>query len=182
MLAAPTAPALQGGGPSAAQINIVRNLIVHNPFVCGSFTGMPHDPLELDRQLCFSLYRASRTVTRAYRPLLKDIGLTYPQYLVMLALWQSGGPMSLNDIGSRLSLDSGTLTPLLRRLEETGLITRARDRADERRRLITLTSAGRDLRKRAATIPDRMIALYSQPAEDLERLKSMLDDMAARLA
>ncbi|WP_077240544.1 MULTISPECIES: MarR family winged helix-turn-helix transcriptional regulator [Actinomyces] len=143
---------------------------------------MPHDPLELDRQLCFSLYRASRTVTRAYRPLLKDIGLTYPQYLVMLALWQSGGPMSLNDIGSRLSLDSGTLTPLLRRLEETGLITRARDRADERRRLITLTSAGRDLRKRAATIPDRMIALYSQPAEDLERLKSMLDDMAARLA
>ena len=71
---------------------------------------------------------------------------------------------------------------LLRRLEETGLITRARDRADERRRLITLTSAGRDLRKRAATIPDRMIALYSQPAEDLERLKSMLDDMAARLA
>lgn len=143
---------------------------------------MPHDPLELDRQLCFSLYRASRAVTRAYRPLLKDIGLTYPQYLVMLALWQSGGPMSLNDIGSRLSLDSGTLTPLLRRLEETGLITRARDRADERRRLITLTSAGRGLRKRAATIPDRMIALYSRPAEDLERLKSMLDDMAARLA
>ncbi|ARD42328.1 MarR family winged helix-turn-helix transcriptional regulator [Actinomyces gaoshouyii] len=143
---------------------------------------MPHDPLALDRQLCFSLYRASRAITRAYRPLLKDIGLTYPQYLVMLALWQCDEPMSLNDIGSRLSLDSGTLTPLLRRLEEAGLITRARDRTDERRRLIALTSAGRDLRERAAAIPGRMTALYSQPRADLERLKSALDDMAARLA
>ena len=82
-------------------------------------------PLDLDRQLCFSLYRASRAVTRAYRPLLEELGLTYPQYLVMLVLWQEDGPVGVNDIGARLGLDSGTLTPLLRRLAESGPSTLA---------------------------------------------------------
>ena len=94
-------------------------------------------PLDLDRQLCFSLYRASRAVTRAYRPLLEELGLTYPQYLVMLVLWQEDGPVGVNDIGARLGLDSGTLTPLLRRLDHAGLVTRARSADDERRRLIS---------------------------------------------
>ena len=105
-------------------------------------------PLDLDRQLCFSLYRASRAVTRAYRPLLEELGLTYPQYLVMLVLWQEDGPVGVNDIGARLGLDSGTLTPLLRRLDHAGLVTRARSADDERRRLISLAPAGRDLRAR----------------------------------
>lgn len=138
-------------------------------------------PLDLDRQLCFSLYRASRAVTRAYRPLLEELGLTYPQYLVMLVLWQEDGPVGLNDIGARLGLDSGTLTPLLRRLEQAGLLTRARSADDERRRLISLTPAGRDLREAAADIPARMADLYPGPVGQREELKAFLDELAAGL-
>lgn len=138
-------------------------------------------PLDLDRQLCLSLYRASRAVTRAYRPLLEELGLTYPQYLVMLVLWQEDGPVGVNDIGARLGLDSGTLTPLLRRLDHAGLVTRARSADDERRRLISLAPAGRDLREAAADIPARMADLYPGPAGQREELKAFLDELAAGL-
>ena len=138
-------------------------------------------PLDLDRQLCFSLYRASRAVTRAYRPLLEELGLTYPQYLVMLVLWQEDGPVGVNDIDARLGLDSGTLTPLLRRLDHAGLVTRARSADDEWRRLISLAPAGRDLREAAADIPARMADLYPGPAGQREELKAFLDELAAGL-
>ena len=143
---------------------------------------MQDDTLNLDRQLCFSLYRASRAVTRAYRPLLDELGLTYPQYLVMLVLWEAEESVGVTDIGARLGLDSGTLTPLLRRLEEAGLITRTRGRDDERRRVISLTRIGRDLRERALDIPEQMTARYPAAPRELGGLKQFLDDLADQLA
>src|ERR1700730_17814752 len=98
--------------------------------------------LELDRQLCFALYTASRAVVRSYAPLLEDAGLTYPQYITMLVLWEAPErPRSVGELGERLHLDSGTLTPLLKRLESTGHVSRSRDGQDERRVRVTLTGA-----------------------------------------
>lgn len=142
---------------------------------------MSHPQLELDRQLCFSLYRASRAVTRAYRPLLDELGLTYPQYLVMLVLWQRDEPAGVGEIGEQLGLDSGTLTPLLRRLEQGGLVIRARGK-DERRREVSLTEAGRELRERAATVPARMAARYPGAPREIDELKTFLDDLTDQLA
>lgn len=136
---------------------------------------------DLEQQLCFSLYRASRAVTRAYRPLLEDIGLTYPQYLVMLVLWNADQPVGVNDIGARLHLDSGTLTPLLRRLEQAGLVTRSWSDNDERRRLISLTQEGSSLRRRATKVPAEMLALYPGPPEKLVQVKAFLDDLSTQL-
>ncbi len=142
---------------------------------------MSHPQLELERQLCFSLYRASRAVTRAYRPLLDELGLTYPQYLVMLVLWQRDEPAGVGEIGEQLGLDSGTLTPLLRRLEQGGLAIRARGK-DERRREVSLTEAGRELRERAATVPARMAARYPGAPREIDELKTFLDDLTDQLA
>jgi MarR family transcriptional regulator, organic hydroperoxide resistance regulator len=108
--------------------------------------------LKLDNQLCFALYSASLAMTKLYKPLLAELGLTYPQYLVMLVLWERDGVM-VSALGERLFLDSGTLTPLLKRLEASGLIARVRDVADERRVHVTLTSAGRQLKTKAAGVP-----------------------------
>ncbi len=141
---------------------------------------MHHSQLDLDRQLCFSLYRASRAVTRAYRPVLTELGLTYPQYLVMLVLWETEGPLGVGEVGERLGLDSGTLTPLLRRMEQAGLLTRSRGE-DERRRLIALTAQGRSLEDRAARVPERMAALYPADTEQAREVKAYLDDLADRL-
>ena len=110
------------------------------------------DWLALDRQLCFALYSASLAMTKLYKPLLEPLGLTYPQYLVMLVLWQDNGLM-VSQLGERLALDSGTLTPLLKRLEAAGMVQRLRDTADERRVLVQLTAAGRALRTRAGRVP-----------------------------
>jgi len=106
----------------------------------------------LDRQLCFALYSTSLAMTKVYKPLLAPLGLTYPQYLAMLVLWEHG-EVAVNELGERLFLDSGTLTPLLKRLQAAGLVERSRDAADERRVLVTLTAEGRALRKRAAGVP-----------------------------
>ncbi len=108
--------------------------------------------LLLDNQLCFALYSASLAMTKVYKPLLDALGITYPQYLVLLVLWERDG-VTVSGLGERLSLDSGTLTPLLKRLEATGLISRLRDAADERRVRIQLTTAGRALKARARHIP-----------------------------
>ncbi len=108
--------------------------------------------LLLDNQLCFALYSTSLAMTKIYKPLLAPLGLTYPQYLVMLVLWEQDGVM-VSELGERLYLDSGTLTPLLKRLEAAGLIARLRDVADERRVHITLTSAGRKLKLQASAVP-----------------------------
>ena len=108
--------------------------------------------LHLDNQLCFALYSASLTMTKIYKPMLDAIGLTYPQYLVMVVLWQEDG-LIVSEIGERLLLDSGTLTPLLKRMETSGLLARQRDREDDRRVRVNLTSEGNVLRLKAAEIP-----------------------------
>lgn len=108
--------------------------------------------LHLDKQLCFALYSTSLAMTKVYKPLLAKLGLTYPQYVVMLVLWEADGLM-VSEIGERLFLDSGTLTPLLKRLESSGLISRQRDAEDERRVRVKLTAEGRILKQQAADIP-----------------------------
>ena len=110
------------------------------------------DWLQLDRQLCFALYSASLAMTKLYKPLLEPLGLTYPQYLVMLVLWEGDG-LTVGQVGERLALDSGTLTPLLKRLEANGLVQRLRDAADERRVLLQLTPTGRALKTQARKVP-----------------------------
>jgi len=115
-------------------------------------SGYPQ--LELDRQLCFALYTASRAVVRTYAPLLEDAGLTYPQYITMLVLWEDPErPRSVGELGERLHLDSGTLTPLLKRLVSRGYVTRSRDAGDERRVLVALTADGLALRDELAAVP-----------------------------
>jgi DNA-binding MarR family transcriptional regulator len=108
--------------------------------------------LALDSQLCFALYSASLAMTKLYKPLLDNLGLTYPQYLALLVLWERDG-IAVSELGERLTLDSGTLTPLLKRMEASGLVSRLRDTNDERRVLIRLTAAGRALKARARRIP-----------------------------
>nr|WP_156927191.1 MarR family transcriptional regulator [Azospirillum halopraeferens] len=108
-------------------------------------------PLPLDDQLCFAIYSAAHAMNRVYKPLLEPLGLTYPQYLVLLVLWQTDD-VTVKDLGSRLFLDSGTLTPLLKRMEAAGLVTRRRDTADERLVRVTLTPDGRALRDRAGAV------------------------------
>jgi DNA-binding MarR family transcriptional regulator len=114
------------------------------------------DALRLDRQLCFLLYSVSREITRRYGPLLDALGLTYPQYLAMLVLWEQDD-LSVSDIGARLQLDSGTLTPLLKKLEAQGLLVRARAVNDERQVRITLTARGRALKDEARAVPRQIV-------------------------
>src|SRR5829696_9688797 len=114
------------------------------------------DPLALEQQVCFALSVAARSVVAVYRPLLEPMGLTHPQYLVMLALWQRA-PLSVRALSDLLQLDPGTLSPLLKRLESIGYVRRERDAADERSLAITLTPAGRALRERAEQIPPAVI-------------------------
>ena len=140
----------------------------------------PFDPLRLDRQLCFALYAASGLVTRAYRPLLEPLGLTYPQYLVMLVLWERA-PRTVSELGAELDLDSGTLTPLLKRMEAAGLVARNRDPKDERRVLITLTAHGAALHDQAAKIPETLACALPLPPEDLVNLRATLQDFARKM-
>jgi DNA-binding MarR family transcriptional regulator len=139
------------------------------------------DPLHLDNQLCFALYSSSLLLTKAYKPLLAEIGLTYPQYLAMLALWEEDG-VTVGTLGARLFLDSGTLTPLLKRLEAAKLVKRVRSDADERQVLIHLTEKGRALRKSAATIPARAACALGMPLAELANLKKKLEKLRANLA
>jgi DNA-binding MarR family transcriptional regulator len=136
--------------------------------------------LRLDNQLCFLFHRISRELTAAYRPLLADLGLTYPQYLVMLVLWEDDG-LAVGEIGERLALDSGTLSPLLRRLEAAGLVHRVRDRSDERRVTVHLTPAGRDLEARAADVPAELAAHLVDDMTQYEQAKASLLALADRL-
>ncbi len=146
----------------------------------GPKDGELPNPLALDLQLCFSLYRASNLMTRLYRPLLQPLGLTYLQYLAMLALWERS-PQTVGDVGRRLGLDSGTLTPLFKRMEEAGLLGRARDPADERRVMITLTEAGRALREKALAVPGAALCRLPGPIEDLAELKASIDHLVEAL-
>ena len=134
--------------------------------------------LRLDDQLCFPLYAAARAVQQRYRPLLQDLGLTYPQYLVMMVLWEDDA-QSVSDLGARLMLDSGTLTPLLKRMEAAGFVERRRSAADGRVVRAHLTDAGRTLRARAEGVPTALVSCLAPAAQDLDipHLKRSLDDL-----
>ncbi len=134
------------------------------------------DLLALDNQFCFALYSASLAMTKTYKPILDKIGLTYPQYLVMMVLWQRDNIL-VKDIGESLFLDSGTLTPLLKRLEVAGILIRTRDEQDERQVRITLTPAGRHLKKAAKEIPLQIMCASGQTKEVLISLREQLSEI-----
>ncbi|WP_457966258.1 MarR family transcriptional regulator [Arthrobacter sp. D1-29] len=134
----------------------------------------------LDRQVCFALYSASRAATAVYRPVLDELGLTYPQYLVMLVLWESE-PRGVKELGEELGLDSGTLSPLLKRLEALGLLERRRSGEDERRVAIHLTPAGRALSTKATGIPQHLADAAGLSANELEQLRDTLDRLIKAL-
>lgn len=139
----------------------------------------PH--LQLSNQLCLSLYSATNALTRAYRPLLEPLGLTYPQYLVMLALWEHDG-VSVTDLCQRARLDTGTITPLLKRLADKGLLVRGRSDEDERRRVITLTREGAALRQAAEQVPVQMACLGVLTPAQGQKLKQLAETLYRNLA
>ena len=136
------------------------------------------DVLALDRQVCFALAAASRSVIALYRPVLQPLGLTHPQYLVMLALWERN-PRTVTDIGATLLLDPATLSPLLKRLEAAGLVTRARSTSDERALAVQLTPAGAALRSEAEKVPGQIVARLGMPVAELERVRDDLTKLIA---
>lgn len=138
------------------------------------------DWLALDQQLCFALYAASLAMTKLYKPLLAPLGLTYPQYLVMLVLWQADG-QTVSQLGERLALDSGTLTPLLKRLQAAGLVQRLRDAADERRVLLQLTSTGRALRTRALAVPPQVARAAGCDLSEITTLTARLQALRQQI-
>ena len=138
------------------------------------------DMLKLDNQLCFAVYATALAMTRLYQPMLEKLQLTYPQYLVMLALWERDGEM-VSELGELLSLDSGTLTPLLKRLEANGYLTRMRDATDERRVRITLTAAGRRLKARAADVPACLMAAAQCSVPELVALTQQIQTLRDRI-
>lgn len=138
------------------------------------------DPLSLDNQLCFSLYAAAHAIKKAYRPLLDELGLTYPQYLVLIVLWRTDA-LKVSDIGQRLALDSGTLTPVLKRLEAAGLVTRSRRLQDEREVEIALTEDGRGMRERAIGVRCRIVEQLRMSDADIAALRGELNAVIATL-
>ena len=140
-----------------------------------------HAQLELDNQLCFPLYAASRAMTRAYQPLLEPFDLTYPQYLTMLAVWSGPDEQTVGELGERLRLDSGTLTPLLKRLEARGLVRRHRDPADERRVLVSATAAGDELQDELSQVPISLALSTGMTLEDGIALRGLLDQLITAL-
>jgi DNA-binding MarR family transcriptional regulator len=141
----------------------------------------PEQALLLDNQLCFALYSTSLAMTKLYKPLLDELGLTYPQYLAMLVLWERDGLM-VSELGERLFLDSGTLTPLLKRLESAGLIARIRALDDERRVHIMLTAAGRKLKAKAQKVPGCILSASQCSIPELVQLTRQLRGLRQRLA
>jgi MarR family transcriptional regulator, organic hydroperoxide resistance regulator len=141
----------------------------------------PDQALLLDNQLCFALYSTSLAMTKLYKPLLDELGLTYPQYLVMLVLWERDG-LIVSELGERLFLDSGTLTPLLKRLESAGLVARIRAVQDERRVHITLTAAGRRLKAKAQKVPGCVLSASQCSIPELVQLTTQIRNLRERLA
>ena len=143
-------------------------------------SSTPNPLLRLDNQVCFALHSASLAMAKVYRPLLAPLGLTYPQYLVMLVLWEQEG-LTVTEIGERLHSDSGTLTPLLKRLQTQGLLSRERDAADERRVLITLTPIGRRLKAKAQDIPACVVSASGTSVKNLQALGQQVRELRDRL-
>jgi len=140
----------------------------------------PDPTLLLDNQLCFLIYRLQRSITDRYRPILAEIGLTYPQYLVMLALWESKR-LTVSQLGDRLSLDSGTLSPLLKRLEAVAFIQRKRSTVDERSVEISLTARGRALRRQALAVPPAIGECFASSADEYWALRHQLSSLLERV-
>lgn len=140
----------------------------------------PEQALLIDKQLCFALYATSLAMSKVYKPHLDGLGLTYPQYVVMLVLWERDA-QAVSEIGTRLCLDSGTLTPLLKRLEATLLVTRRRDSRDERRVLIELTAPGRRLKARAAKIPACILEATQCSLSEVTELTQKINALRTRL-
>jgi DNA-binding MarR family transcriptional regulator len=139
--------------------------------------------LLLDNQLCFAMYSASLAMTKSYKKLLKALDLTYPQYLVMLVLWEQDG-VTVSELGKRLYLDSGTLTPLLKRMETMGLLHRQRDTSDERRVAVRLSDAGRTLKRRAQAVPEKIGCLLPEMSQIVamrNELNALRDQLQAQL-
>nr|WP_196107856.1 MULTISPECIES: MarR family transcriptional regulator [unclassified Ochrobactrum] len=136
--------------------------------------------LDLSNMVCFAIYSTANALTRAYQPILNKLDLTYPQFLVMIVLWEQDD-RTVSEIGAQLNLDSGTLTPLLKRLEAAGRIARRRDARDERQVRITLTDEGRELRKEAENIPEQVFCALGQPVDELQDLRARLLDIRGNL-
>ncbi|MEZ8069020.1 MarR family winged helix-turn-helix transcriptional regulator [Vibrio lentus] len=138
------------------------------------------DYLKLDNQVCFALYSASNAMSRAYQPLLKALDLTYLQYIVMMVLWEEK-EINVKALGAKTHLDSGTLTPLLKRLETKGYVLRTRSAEDERVRVITLTPAGVELKEQAQTVPVEMLCLSQMNEDELKSLKAQCEQLLGNL-
>ena len=136
--------------------------------------------LLLDNQLCFRLYSASKAVTQAYTPLLEKLNLTYPQYLSMLVLWETPS-ISVKDLGERLNLDSGTLSPLLKKLEVKNFVVRKRLESDERVVMVSLTTKGLDLKKKAVEVPTQMFCKMDLKLKEVQELQKKLDELLSNL-
>jgi DNA-binding MarR family transcriptional regulator len=145
-----------------------------------SSSSAPNPALLLDNQLCFALYSASLAMTKLYKPLLESLGLTYPQYLVMLVLWEQDD-LTVSALGERLNLDSGTLTPLLKRMEQSGLLVRERAKDDERKVIVTLTTPGRKLKDKAASVPACLVAAAGCPVTELLSLTQQVQALRNQL-
>lgn len=139
-----------------------------------------YDPLKLSNQLCFPLYATSRAITKRYTPLLKQLGLTYTQYLVMMVLWESQAT-TVHELGERLYLDSGTLTPLLKKMEAKGLLTRTRATDDERKVIVRITQQGKELRQRALSVPAEIGRCVNLPMSDALELRRLLAEVMDNL-
>jgi len=145
-----------------------------------NFSAKPKGPVPLSEQLCFALYSTSLAMNKIYRKLLRELGLTYPQYLVMLVLWERDG-VSVSEIGVRLYLNSATLTPLLKRIEALGLISRRRSHEDERQVIVSLSRAGRELRQKTGEVQDGVFRASGCTVEDLVAIKQRLDLLRGHL-
>lgn len=140
---------------------------------------MAYDQLKLENQLCFPVYAASRLITREYQPLLDELGITYPQYLVLMILWEKD-QLPVNDIAKKLVLNTNTITPLLKRMEQQGLVERRRSKEDERKVLVYLTEKGKQLQEQAARIPEQLVGQLLKgdlKTDDLIRLKEQLTNI-----
>jgi DNA-binding MarR family transcriptional regulator len=171
----PTASATSA--KSAMQTSVARSRSGSSSAIAN---GDRSELLKLDRQLCFALYSASLAMTRLYQPLLAPLGLTYPQYLVMLALWEQDG-VTVSALGERVFLDSGTLTPLLKRMEQAGLLRRQRDTADERRVHIHLTAEAHALKQRAGAVPECVMQATACSIPQLVELTAELQSLRGQL-
>jgi DNA-binding MarR family transcriptional regulator len=135
-----------------------------------------YEALKLENQFCFSVYSLSKEMTRVYKPYLQKLDLTYTQYITMLVLWEKDG-LKVNEIGKKIQLDSGTLTPLLKKLEQKGFIKRKRQKGDERNLNVTLTQKGKELKEKAIIIPHELVEKISLPLEELIKLRDKLKNL-----